>query len=101
MTKRKALPPHNYDTFPEDAPQDEPPQHRSDSDKSRSAAEEARRLGSQGSWADSFATASPAAVRTPAASSAGDFDDDRQDVRYPLPPHTQYHSEPPPVYTPS
>ncbi len=101
MTIRKQLPLRDYDTFPSSTSSEvgqgssDTPATR-DSDKTRySVAQEAQRLASQGSWADTvFRT--PAATLTPSASTV-DEDDRRL---------TQSHmgedpSDPPPQYTPT
>ncbi|KIX06208.1 uncharacterized protein Z518_04183 [Rhinocladiella mackenziei CBS 650.93] len=104
MTIHKQYPPRNYETFPEDTPSDSLTQspasyHRGDADKTRSAAAEAQRLGSQGSWADNFAGGTPATNRTPTASTVDG--DEVRDVQYPHLPQEPDPSDPPPVYTPS
>ncbi|KAJ9607431.1 hypothetical protein H2200_008504 [Cladophialophora chaetospira] len=101
MTVRKQYPARSYETFADgdDAVNQSPASYQQggDADKSRSAAAEARRLASQGSWADSFG-GTPATDRTPLASTVDG--DEQRDVRY---PETQDGdpSDPPPVYTPS
>ncbi|KIW88749.1 uncharacterized protein Z519_10796 [Cladophialophora bantiana CBS 173.52] len=105
MTIRKQYPPRSYETFPDDNDDSitQSPtsyQRGGDADKSRSAAAEAQRLGSQGSWADNFAGGTPATNRTPTASAVDG--DEVRDLRYP--PHLSSDgdpSDPPPVYTPS
>ncbi|KIV89365.1 hypothetical protein, variant [Exophiala mesophila] len=116
MTKRKPLPSRAYDTFPSDSasqppgPDTETPSttsyHGADSDKSRSAAAEARRLGSMGSWGDRFSGGTPSTDPTPDVSTIDEEDNGLQsDVRYPLPPKDQDQdqdpSDPPPMYTPA
>ncbi|EXJ54997.1 uncharacterized protein A1O5_12736 [Cladophialophora psammophila CBS 110553] len=105
MTIRKQYPSRNYETFPDDNDDSNTQsptsyQRGGDADKSRSAAAEAQRLGSQGSWADNFAGGTPATNRTPTASTVDG--DEVRDLRYP--PHLSSDgdpSDPPPVYTPS
>ncbi|RVX70025.1 hypothetical protein B0A52_06196 [Exophiala mesophila] len=116
MTKRKPLPSRVYDTFPSDSASQpseadtETPSTTSyrgaDSDKSRSAAAEARRLGSMGSWGDRFSGGTPSTDPTPDVSTIDEEDNGLQsDVRYPLPPKDQDQdqdpSDPPPMYTPA
>lgn len=107
MTIRKEYPPRNYETFPESDEASDAANSQSrtqynqggDADKSRSAAAEAQRLASQGSWADNFAGGTPATNQTPAASTI-----DGDEVRSVGYPHLQQDadpSDPPPVYTPS
>jgi hypothetical protein len=100
MTIRKQYPARSYETFgnDQDTTVQSPTsyQYSGDADKSRSAAAEARRLASQGSWAENFG--SPATQRTPAASTVDD--DESRDVRYPQLLQDD-PSDPPPVYTPS
>lgn len=117
MTIHKQYPPRDYETFADDTPAESdrlvanPPtsisQQQSDSDKSRSAAFEAQRLASQGSWADTFVGGSgtPATNPTPAASTVDDCEEARK-AQY-----SSSHShilqepndtlDPPPIYTPS
>ncbi|OCT53813.1 hypothetical protein CLCR_10017 [Cladophialophora carrionii] len=103
MTIHKQYPPRNYETFADgaEALNQSPTSYRQggDADKSRSAAVEARRLASQGSWADNFTGGTPATNRTPLASTV-DGDEER-DVEYPGIPQDGDPSDPPPVYTPS
>ena len=101
MTIRKQYPARGYDTFPDDdntvAESPTSLQGGGDADKSRSAAAEARRLASQGSWAESFG-GTPATNRTPVASTV-DGNEER-DIPYRTVDHDD-PSDPPPVYTPS
>ncbi|KIW35057.1 uncharacterized protein PV07_01781 [Cladophialophora immunda] len=104
MTIRKQYPSRNYETFHDDADDSitQSPtsyQRGGDADKSRSAAAEAQRLGSQGSWADNFAGGTPATNQTPAASTVDG--DEVRDIRYPHLSSDGDPSDPPPVYTPS
>lgn len=105
MTKHKQYPPRSYETFPDhpDESLTRSPasyQRGGDTDKSRSAAAEAQRLGSQGSWADNLmGGGTPATNRTPAASTVDG--DEARDVRYPNVSREPDLSDPPPVYTPS
>ncbi|KIW73206.1 hypothetical protein, variant [Phialophora macrospora] len=103
MTVHKQYPARNYETFAdsEDSSNQSPTAYRrgGDADKSRSAAVEARRLASQGSWADNFTGGTPATNRTPLASTV-DGDEER-DVEYPDIAQDDDPSDPPPVYTPS
>jgi hypothetical protein len=103
MTVHKQYPARNYETFGdgEDSINQSPTSYRrgGDADKSRSAAVEARRLASQGSWADNFTGGTPATDRTPLASTV-DGDEER-DVEYPDIAQDDDPSDPPPVYTPS
>ncbi|RMZ91832.1 hypothetical protein DV736_g935, partial [Chaetothyriales sp. CBS 134916] len=90
------LPPRNYDTF-EGSASDVATQsgtHNSASDsKSRSAAEEAQRLASQGSWADSYINGTPIADATPASSTVDEMEDlEAGNAHDP--------ADPPPEYTP-
>lgn len=96
MTIRKQYTPRNYETFADDDTSS-PASQQADSDKSRSAAVEAQRLGSQGSWADNLGGGTPATTMTPAASTV-DADEVRE-VQYPRRPNELF--DPPPVYTPS
>ncbi|KAK7894873.1 hypothetical protein LTR67_005612 [Exophiala xenobiotica] len=97
MTVRKQYPPRNYETFPEEGASES--QTSSGSDKSRTAAAEAQRLGSLGSWADNFAGETPATNRTPTASTVDG--DEVRNVQYPQLSQEPDPSDPPPVYTPS
>ncbi|KAK5248835.1 hypothetical protein LTR40_011699, partial [Exophiala xenobiotica] len=97
MTVRKQYPPRNYETFPEEGASES--QTSSGSDKSRTAAAEAQRLGSLGSWADNFAGQTPATNRTPTASTVDG--DEVRNVQYPQLSQEPDPSDPPPVYTPS
>ncbi|KIW50055.1 hypothetical protein, variant [Exophiala xenobiotica] len=97
MTVRKQYPPRNYETFPEEGASES--QRSSSSDKSRTAAAEAQRLGSLGSWADNFAGETPATNRTPTASTVDG--DEVRNVQYPQLSQELDPSDPPPVYTPS
>ncbi|OAP59205.1 hypothetical protein AYL99_06503 [Fonsecaea erecta] len=104
MTIRKQYPARSYDTFHDDRDDSvtqSPTSYRrgGDDDKSRSAAAEAQRLGSQGSWADNFAGGTPATNPTPAASTVDG--DEVRDIRYPHISSDGDPSDPPPVYTPS
>merc|ERR1711939_1225637 len=74
-------------------------QRSSSSDKSRTAAAEAQRLGSLGSWADNFAGETPATNRTSTASTVDG--DEVRNVQYPQLSQELDPSDPPPVYTPS
>ncbi len=98
MTVRKQYPGRNYETFAdnEDEIASSPTSYHQggDADKSRSAAAEARRLASNGSWADNFGT--PATDGTPAASAV----DANESLRVVIPQEDD-PSDPPPVYTPS
>jgi hypothetical protein len=101
MTIRKQLPLRAYDTFPSstssEAGQGSSETHPSTgSNKSRlSAAQEAQRLASQGSWADNvFRT--PETTATPTASTV-----DEEDRREMGTDHNEYLSDPPPQYTPT
>jgi len=67
-----------------------------DIDKSRSAAEEAQRLASQGSWADHYVRGTPATSMTPAASTI-----DEEENQYGEYPSAEDPLDPPPIYTPS
>ena len=101
MTIRKQLPLRDYETFPSST-SSEAGQGSSDtpattdSDKTRySAAQEAQRLASQGSWADNvFRT--PATTLTPSASTVDE--DDRRQAQSQM---GVYPSDPPPQYTPT
>ncbi|KAJ9496903.1 hypothetical protein H2202_007680 [Exophiala xenobiotica] len=97
MTVRKQYPPRNYETFPEEGASES--QTSSGSDKSRTAAAEAQRLGSLGSWADNFAGETPATNRTSTASTVDG--DEVRNVQYPQLSQEPDPSDPPPVYTPS
>ncbi|OAL26233.1 hypothetical protein AYO22_04411 [Fonsecaea multimorphosa] len=104
MTIRKQYPARNYETFHDDADDSvtqSPTSYRrgGDDDKTRSAAAEAQRLGSQGSWADNFAGGTPATNQTPAASTVDG--DEVRDLRYQHFSSEGDPSDPPPVYTPS
>lgn len=108
MTKRKQYPLRGYDTFEAGSPSDAANssnnhpisyQHE-DSDKSRSAAAEAQRLGSMGSWADQFSGGTPATNMTPTASTVNGDEEHPQNIQYPRLPHEMDPSDPPPVYTP-
>jgi hypothetical protein len=100
MTIRKTFPPRDYETF-SSSNASEAGQGSSDtpttaeSDKSRlSAAQEAQRLASQGSWADNVFR-SPGTTMTPPSTVD---EEDRQEVqRTP----NEYLSDPPPQYTPT
>ncbi|KEF57972.1 uncharacterized protein A1O9_05895, partial [Exophiala aquamarina CBS 119918] len=108
MTKLKQYPLRGYDTFEEGSPSD--PRNasshtpisyqREDSDKSRSAAVEAQRLGSMGSWADQFSGGTPATNMTPPASTVNGDEETAQNIQYPRLLHDMDPSDPPPVYTP-
>ncbi|KAL2425968.1 hypothetical protein ABEF95_008104 [Exophiala dermatitidis] len=117
MTKHKQYPPRDYETFTDETPT-EPDrlvadpltsisQQQSDSDKSRSAAFEAQRLASQGSWADTFVGGSgtPATNPTPAASTVDDGEEARKAQYSSLHSHILQEPndtlDPPPIYTPS
>lgn len=108
MTKRKQYPIRGYDTFEEESPSgeidpsnDNPYSYqREDSDKSRSAAADAQRLGSVGSWADQFSGGSPATNMTPTASTVNGDEENPQHIQYPRLLHDADPSDPPPVYTP-
>ncbi|KAK5062887.1 hypothetical protein LTR84_004962 [Exophiala bonariae] len=109
MTKRKQYPLRGYDTFEEEShsgtagSSDNHPisYQREDSDKSRSAAAEAQRLGSMGSWADQYSGGrTPATNMTPTASTVNGDDDNPQNLQYPRFLHDSDPSDPPPVYTP-
>ena len=101
MTIRKQLPLRDYETFPSST-SSEAGQGSSDtpattaSDKTRySAAQEAQRLASRGSWADNvFRT--PATTLTPSASTVDE--DDRRQAQSQM---GVYPSDPPPQYTPT
>jgi len=95
MVLRKQYPSRDYDTFSEDAEG----QTLRSSDKSRSAAAEAQRLGSMGSWADNFAGNTPATNLTPTASTVDG--NEVRDIPYPQHAHELDPSDPPPQYTPS
>src|ERR1700761_7440630 len=101
MTVRKQYPARGYETFAdgEDSVAESPTSYQGggDADKSRSAAAEARRLASQGSWAESFG-GTPAGIRTPMASTV-DGNEERN-VHYPELSQDD-PSAPPPMYTPS
>lgn len=103
MTIRKQYPSRSYDTFSDgqDGMAQSPTSYQQggDADKSRSAAAEARRLASQGSWADNFTGGTPSTNRTPLASTVDGEED--EEVRYPAIPQDDDPSDPPPVYTPS
>ncbi|KIW15334.1 hypothetical protein PV08_05380 [Exophiala spinifera] len=99
MTIRKQYPPRTYQGFPEEEASDGASHTPSSSDKSRSAAAEARRLASEGSWADNFAGETPATNRTPTASTVDD--EESRGVQYPQLSHEIDPSDPPPMYTPS
>lgn len=103
MTIRKQYPSRSYETFSDnqDSLAQSPTSYQrgGDADKSRSAAAEARRLASQGSWADNFTGGTPATDRTPLASTVDGEED--EEVRYPSMPQDDDPSDPPPVYTPS
>jgi hypothetical protein len=101
MTIRKSFPPRDYETFPSsnnsEAGQGSSQTPAStDSDKTRlSAAHEAQRLASQGSWADNvFQT--PGANLTPTTSTMGE-----QDRSGSQNDPNEYPSDPPPLYTPT
>ncbi|EXJ85582.1 hypothetical protein A1O1_05947 [Capronia coronata CBS 617.96] len=106
MTIRKQYPPRDYETSTGDTPSgadrlvdDSPTSYsQTDSDKSRSAAVEAQRLASQGSWADTFTGGTPATNQTPAASTV---DGDERNLQFPLHSQEPDPSDPPPLYTPS
>jgi len=108
MTKWKQYPLRGYDTFEEasssvqvNAFSDSPISYQhEDSDKSRSAAAEAQRLGSMGSWADQFSGGTPATTMTPTASTVNGDDETPRNVQYPRLPQDMDPSDPPPVYTP-
>lgn len=109
MTKRKQYPLRGYDTFEEDpqsgqveSSNNHPISYqREDSDKSRSAAAEAQRLGSTGSWADQFSGgATPATNMTPTASTVNGDGESPHQIQYPRLLHDSDPSDPPPVYTP-
>jgi hypothetical protein len=109
MTKKAQYTARNYETFPEHVPSestrslnDSANTYRDDDgDKSRSAAAEAKHLGSQGSWADGLGATTPATEQTPAASSTTDEPEHFDHVQY-LPSHNLADpSDPPPLYTPS
>ncbi|KAK4935149.1 hypothetical protein LTR10_023740 [Elasticomyces elasticus] len=95
MVLRKQYPSRDYETFSEDTEGQTP----RTSDKSRSAAAEAQRLGSMGSWADNFAGNTPATNLTPTASTVDG--NEVRDVPYPQGVHELDPSDPPPQYTPS
>ncbi|KIV79144.1 hypothetical protein PV11_06724 [Exophiala sideris] len=95
MVLRKQYPSRDYETFSEDTEGQTP----RTSDKSRSAAAEAQRLGSMGSWADNFAGNTPATNLTPTASTVDG--NEVRDVPYPQGVHELEPSDPPPQYTPS
>ncbi|KIW78227.1 hypothetical protein Z517_08061 [Fonsecaea pedrosoi CBS 271.37] len=104
MTIRKKNPSRNYETFqddPDDSIRQSPTSYHQggDADKSRSAAAEAQRLGSQGSWADNFTGGTPATNRTPEASTVDG--DEVRDTRYSHLSSDEDPSDPPPIYTPS
>ncbi|KAJ9617523.1 hypothetical protein H2204_013709 [Knufia peltigerae] len=100
MTIRKQYPPRSYETFSEEGAASESASHTpSSSDKSRSAAAEAQRLASAGSWADNFAGETPATNRTPTASTVDG--EESRDVHYPQLSQEIDPSDPPPMYTPS
>ncbi|EXJ92485.1 hypothetical protein A1O3_01037 [Capronia epimyces CBS 606.96] len=109
MTIRKQSPRRKYGTFPQDSASESDGSvgdgdshtsyHQTDSDKSRSAAVEAQRLASQGSWADTFAGGTPATIQTPAASTVNG--DEATNVQYPHLAQEPDLSDPPPLYTPS
>lgn len=100
MTIRKQYPPRSYETFSEEGAASESASHTpSSSDKSRSAAAEAQRLASAGSWADNFAGETPATNRTPTASTVDG--EESRDVQYPQLSQEIDPSDPPPMYTPS
>ncbi|RMZ77794.1 hypothetical protein DV737_g4214, partial [Chaetothyriales sp. CBS 132003] len=93
----QSLPPRNYDTFEgsaSDVVATESTAHSSASDsKSRSVAEEAQRLASQGSWGDNYINGTPLADATPAASTVDEMEDHEAG-------HAHHPSDPPPEYTP-
>ena len=97
MTIRKKVPPRSYETFPDNASGAgaATPHSRttSDSHKTLSAAEEAQRLATQGSWGDNYLAGTPITNATPAASTADETEDRYGDPRYP--------ADPPPEYTPT
>lgn len=99
MTIRKQYPSRTYETFSEEDASEAASHTPSSSDKSRSAAAEAQRLASAGSWADNFAGETPATNRTPTASTVDD--EETRDVQYPQLSREIDPSDPPPMYTPS
>ncbi|OAL40058.1 hypothetical protein AYO20_00476 [Fonsecaea nubica] len=104
MTIRKKNPSRSYETFqddPDDSIRQSPTSYHQggDADKSRSAAAEAQRLGSQGSWADNFTGGTPTTNRTPEASTVDG--DEVRDTGYSHLSSDEDPSDPPPIYTPS
>ena len=94
MTIRKTNPPRSYETFSSnssDAGAATPQTSTSSGTKSRSAAEEAQRLASQGSWGDNYINGTPITNATPAASTVDETEDRYGDRR----------NDPPPQYTPT
>ena len=97
MTLKKSVPPRGYETFSSNSSEAgaATPHTRSSSDsqKTGSAAEQALRLATQGSWGDNYLSGTPITNATPAASTVDETEDRYGDRRYP--------ADPPPQYTPT